>query len=202
MRTKDLANAGTVLKYVQHLQDANTNALGFLTSSALREYHDRRQIIPAAENDELVAYALYFDGRNARPPKRDPHTFRIIQLCTDYEARRLKHATALVNELIDRAQAGRFHRLRAWVADDLPANDFWQAIGFQRSASRVGRAKSQRRHNLWILELDRNPPPPTHTARSDSLRDIVNPMRIRTTPDPDNTQRRLQHIASILQPRP
>lgn len=148
-----------IVRYACHLQRQHTDQLGFLPTVAIREYADRGQVIVATENDDPVSYVLFYTGRHGNRPKRDPLTCRIHQLCTQYDARRLAHATHLLNQVIDIATAAHFLELQAWVADDLPANDFWQAVGFHKVAQRWGGERRNRLHNLWKLELPAAPTP-------------------------------------------
>ena len=140
-------------KFVESEQNKNRDALGFLPREAIATYTQHGQIIPATENGQLVSYCVFFDGQPGTRPRRDPYTVRIYQLCTDYDARRLQHATQLVNRLYDHATANRFERIRLWCADDLPANVFWRTLGFEFKGTRLGGAKRDRQHNLWILPL-------------------------------------------------
>ena len=142
-----------LVDYVVAQQTRHREQLGFLPRIAIAEYADRRQILPAVQNDELAAYALFYDGRNGHRPRRNPFTLHVHQICTQYDARRLYHATALINRLIDRANINNFREITAWVANDIPANDFWEAIGFKHVATRLGGAKRNRVHNLWRLPI-------------------------------------------------
>jgi GNAT superfamily N-acetyltransferase len=150
-----------IVTYACHLQRQHTDELGFLPAVAIREYAERGQIIVATENHDPISYVLFYTGRNGNRPKRNPRTCPIHQLCTQYDARRLAHATNLLNQVIDIATATDFRELRAWVAHDLPANDFWNAFGFHNVAQRWGGERRNRLHNLWIFEL---PDPPTQPA--------------------------------------
>ena len=142
-----------VVAYTCHLQRQYTDELGFLPKLAIRQYAQRNQILLTHENKEPCAYALYYDGRNGNRPRLDPFTLRIHQLCTQYDARRLAHATRLINQVYDIAKTGHFNRIRAWVAQDIQANDFWKAVGFQLKGTRQGGRRRNRLHNLWILDL-------------------------------------------------
>lgn len=152
-------------RFVESEQKKNRDALGFLPRQAIEVYTDHGQIIPATCNGQLVSYCVFFDGQPGTRPKRDPYDLRIYQLCTDYDARRLQHATQLVNRLYDHATANRFRRIRLWCADDLPANDFWQTLGFVHHGTRKGGNKRDRIHNLWILQL----PAKLWTPRGENL---------------------------------
>lgn len=143
----------TLARYAVAQQRKHREELGFLPRLAITEYADRGQIIPALENGELAAYVLFYDGRNGNRPVRHPNTLHIHQICTQYDARRLQNATHLINRLLDRAIENRFTEITAWVATDIPANQFWRDVGFTHIASRLGGEKRNRIHNLWRMEV-------------------------------------------------
>jgi GNAT superfamily N-acetyltransferase len=146
-------------KFARHMQRTNTDSIGFLTDEALREYGNRGNIIPAIENDQLVSFCLFFDGPAGKRPRNDPNDLRIFQMCTDYDARRLKHATRLLNKVIDFGHANGYHRIRLWCAQDLAANDFWSTCGFTKVGERLGGNRRNRYHNLWHLPIVDFPSP-------------------------------------------
>lgn len=145
--------ADKLAKYAIAQQKLHREQLGFLSRVAIETYAERGQIIPAVDNGDFVSYALFYDGVNGNTPKREPTILRIHQICTQYDARMLQHATHLVNRLIDIAAAKGLTKLRAWVADDIPANDFWTTIGFEIVATRVGGHTRERLHNCYMLDI-------------------------------------------------
>jgi GNAT superfamily N-acetyltransferase len=140
-------------QFVIDQQNRNRESLGFLPGEAIRTYADRGAIIPATANGELVSYGIFFDGQPGCRPRVDPYDLRIYQLLTDYDARRLQHATRIVNLLYDHARQHSFRRMRLWCADDLPANVFWATLGFNCQDTRTGGFKRHRIHNLWVLDI-------------------------------------------------
>lgn len=154
MLPRNPPNPDSYVRFASHLQRKHTDQLGFLPTVAIKEYAQRGQILLAHQNDQPCAYAIYFDGRNGNRPRFDPLTIRIHQLCTQEDARRILHATHLVNQIYDIAKTGHFTAIRAWVAHDIPANEFWHAVGFNIHATRQGGRRRNRLHNLWILNLE------------------------------------------------
>ncbi len=144
-------------KFVIAQQALHREELGFLPACAIREYHLRGQIITATENGELASYALYFDGRNGNLPRLHPHTVKVHQVCTQYDARRITLATKLLSHIEQRAKIHAFTRIAAWVAQDLPANLFWESAGFCIADQREGGRKRRRVHNLWVKQLPQPP---------------------------------------------
>lgn len=142
------------LPYVVDLQNKHRRQLGFLSTGALSQYLARRQIIIAHENNDPCGYLL-FGGYHHDRPRSDPDTLKIIQACIQFDARRIRHATALVNHAIDHALARGIQSIGLWCASDLEANQFWAACGFQSDGTRKGgnRTVRNRTHIHWRLDL-------------------------------------------------
>jgi len=64
------------------------------------------------------------------------------------EARRHLVGAKLVEAMFERAAWG-CTLFCAWCAQDLPANRFWEALGFRPLAFRTGSAEKARRHIFW-----------------------------------------------------
>ncbi len=143
----------TLLNYVRTLQDQEYQSVGFLTTSALREYHQRRQIIPAFQDQDPCGYMIFYDGRNAKRPRNHPAAIRIRQIAIEHTVRRVYHGTGLISRAIYLAQARGFARLELWCAIDLPAMKFWRALGFTEQQLRIGGSKDNRIHALWTLDV-------------------------------------------------
>jgi GNAT superfamily N-acetyltransferase len=154
----NLHNPVELAKFAAALQRKHTDELGFLPTVALREYAERGQIIPASENDEPIGYVLYFDGRAGKPPAKHPDRVKLHQVCIQYDARGIYHGTQLVREVERRARTHGFSTVTAWVASDLPANQFWRAIGYELNDTRPGGKRRNRIHNLWIRHIGTNRP--------------------------------------------
>lgn len=143
-----------LVNFVLHQQRTNSDELGFLPRLAITEYAERNQIIATSQNGDLLSYALFYDGRNGHRPRKNPHRLHVHQISTIYEARLLHHATNLINTLYDLANQRAFTEITAWVANDIPANEFWQTIGFTHVATRRGGKRRNRLHNLWLLKIE------------------------------------------------
>lgn len=151
----DLAKATIVdVPYIRSLQDANRAALGFLSPVALTEYVEHQHVELAYENGDPAAYLLFgTHGSTTRSPRVD--NVRIVQACVQYDARRVMHASSLVTALIRRSTAAGLETISCWCADDLEANDFWSAAGFEHVASRHRHrhARRSRLHRQWVYVL-------------------------------------------------
>ena len=168
--------------FVLSEQNRNRESLGFLPRQAIETYAEHRQIIPATVRGQLVSYCILFDGQPGQRPQRDPYDLRVYQLCTDFNARRLTHATGLINRVYEHAIATGFRRIRLYCANDLPANDFWSTLGFELGGTRLGGNKRDRVHNLWILNLPPNVDP--HPGDSQTTTCLTTPTRPEPVPSP------------------
>lgn len=139
--------------YVDSLQRRENQSVGFLTRTALAEYHARTQIVLASENNDPCGYMIFYDGRNGNRPVNHPAAIRLRQIAIDDRVRRIYHATGLISRLIYHAQANLFQRIELWCATDLDAMKFWRAIGFTEGRVRVGGNKDGRLHALWTLDV-------------------------------------------------
>lgn len=132
------------LRYIEDLARSNYEAIGFIPRPRLEEYAARGQILMAEENDESAGFLVFGAGWP---------TLRIYQACVQYDARRREHGADLVGRLVAEAQKRGCHLISLWCADDLPANEFWEAVGFRRIGTRPGGAARGRLHNQWVLSV-------------------------------------------------
>lgn len=144
----------TSVRYAEHLMRQYPHALGYLPRQALVEYHGRGQIDVETEQGDDVGAVIWYDGRRGRPPRLHCDSTKIIVLCVQDDARRLKHATHMLGRAIGRAIAKGHRSIHAWVAEDLESNAYWQAAGFICPYQRIGGSTRGRLHNLWYLDLD------------------------------------------------
>ncbi len=145
--------AEALLKYVVSLQAKHREELGFLPRLALSEYVDRGQVWPSFENGDVVGYCLFYDGRNGHGPVRHPDVLKVHQVCTQYDARNLWRAAGLIGSVIRRAEQGGFRWVTARVAQEIDANGFWRAMGFELRGIVAGGAKRGRKLNVWRLRV-------------------------------------------------
>jgi hypothetical protein len=114
------------LKFLVHLQQKFSNAVGFLPVQALIEYVDKKLVGVAHENGQPCGYVL------GRPAYRYQPLLRpITQAAVAMDAQRRRHGLALIDRMHNRAyQAGQV-AMQAICRVDLEANDFWAAAGFE-----------------------------------------------------------------------
>ncbi|MGH9817725.1 MAG: hypothetical protein ACRD6I_16750 [Candidatus Acidiferrales bacterium] len=112
----------------------DSDKIGFLTKLAYENYHAAGRIITLRRNDDLVGLCLWSANQWRE--------LRIIQCWVREDARLILHGRALVDWLeLHEAIPRRSWIMRCWVAEDLAANMFWRAIGFDYAGWRWGRAK-------------------------------------------------------------
>jgi GNAT superfamily N-acetyltransferase len=134
------------IKFLDHLQKKYSNQVGFLPRQALEWNIERGNVSIALENDEPAAYLL---GKGNY--LRDPHFGIIYQAAVSYDARRRLMGTALVQHFIDSVPAMNAVRLIGlWCAQDIEANEFWHACGFEAIAARHGSRRKGRVHIFWV----------------------------------------------------
>jgi len=135
----------TVRLICKHSCHVDGHALGFLPLSAYDHRHERGDLIAIYRNDDLVGYAMI--GVNTS------RECRILQIWVRPDARQITHGRALIHYIAKKkAEPTHCWLLRLWCADDLPANIFWRALGFEYRGWRWGR-KLKRKHLLWTIDL-------------------------------------------------
>lgn len=87
---------------------------------------------------------------------------KIYQTAICFDARRIHHATAIVDELKRWAIANGVERIRLHCASELAANHFWRAQGFDNAGTYRRRRKNGRALIRWELPL------PAEAARLDA----------------------------------
>lgn len=121
-----------------------TNALGFVPKPRFLADFARGRVFLVTCNDDLVAYLL----RGAFRP-----TTVITQLWVRSDARRVLHATAVVEALATRARAAGVARIRLRCADDLAANSLWPTCGFVHAKTKAGGEARGRLIKVWERDV-------------------------------------------------
>ena len=133
-----------MLPFVAALQARHSAAVGFLPIVAINSYLERRQVIFGFENDDPAGYVLW------RPSLRtQPHVASIVQAAVCLDAQRRGVGLAAVDALIGLRREAGTRIVQAWCAEDLEANEFWAASGFERIASAEGGRQRGRVMILW-----------------------------------------------------
>lgn len=121
----------------------DTDAVGWLPTSVFDSRAATDEVQAVYRDRELVGWALHGQSTARK-------VLKIYQIWVRIDARVLEHGRALIDKLNAIADRDRCGWLEAWVAEDLEANIFWNAIGFTRTVWRWGRGKSLRKIYRWI----------------------------------------------------
>lgn len=107
---------------VSSLADQNKGSFGFLSSTAYEQMASKGQLwIVTDENKELKGY-LMFGGKMP--------ALKVFQAYICESVRGMGVGKLLIDELKRYARENYYHSIVARVASDLPANAFWEAVGF------------------------------------------------------------------------
>lgn len=135
------------LEAIRSLSDSDSDALGFLPPSAFFEQacHNRLWVVVSKKSRELLGYLL-FGGKYP--------DLKIFQIFVRTEHRHQQIGGTLIQHIVAFAENHNFLSISARVAADLPANRFWQSLGFTHSRQVPGGKSKHRTINIWIRELD------------------------------------------------
>lgn len=134
------------MQYVVALSRRHYEEIGFLPEPRLRSYHASGQLWIANENSDPCGFLVWGNGWPV---------LRVYQVCIQYDAQRRFHGAQLIGRLINKAESEGYTSISCWVADDIPANEFWNAMGFVKMRTRPGGKKRARVHNGWVYWCSR-----------------------------------------------
>ena len=137
------------LDHVRHLADANRGTLGFLPATAYREAAMKGRLWVAVGGTttnarELRGY-LFFGDRFPR--------LRVYQVYVCPRFRASGIARRLINKLKRYGERHEYLTITARVASELPANEFWNSLGFNVTGRCPG-GKKGRTINRFGFALD------------------------------------------------
>lgn len=133
-----------IADFCESVRKKEAYCLGFIPAIAYTDSQVRGRLFVELENDEPVGFCLWAKRKK---------TLRIHQTAIVEDARRIKHATNLVTQVLNDPANKRVNELRLRVADDLPANRFWTAIGCKIVGNVKGGKTWGRTINLYRLKL-------------------------------------------------
>jgi GNAT superfamily N-acetyltransferase len=141
---KQEQNPRTVLKFLMHGQRQDSAALGFLPLVALERYAENEWIYTTRINGELAAYVVFGIHKEG---------LKIYQVWTVKDARRLTAAAAVIAAAENTAISRGKKKSSAWVAEDLEAVRFWNALGYRNTGMRTGGRARRRIHLHFERDL-------------------------------------------------
>lgn len=134
------------LAYVIELQKVWSNAVGFLTRTAIRQKLSRGQGVLVGYGGLEAGYLLHGVGRNG--------VLVCSQVAVSPQVLRSTLGTQLVAEMESRAVTLGVDVLRLRCREELGANAFWPVLGFSLTAT-IGRKSSRGQRVLeWTKHLD------------------------------------------------
>lgn len=134
---------------MQQQGDSERDVLGFLPRSVYSEAAAQGKLYVATVDvagEEYYAGHLLYGGRF-------PH-LRVFQLYALPQFRGRHIGRQLIDALISDAESQYYITISARVAADLPANEFWERVGFKTIRTVAGGATTGRQINVRKRELD------------------------------------------------
>ena len=161
------------IDWMDLLQKKHSKQLGFFPRKQFEGYLEMDGVLVAECNGTPIGYVLYKDRYSGRDDLG-----AVFQVVVEDEYRRHCVAAALVKEVFERAAYG-CRLFCCWCAQDLPANYFWEGLGFVPIAFRTGSRKKgkggePRMHILWQRRVradDDHPYWYPHQTRGGSIRE-------------------------------
>lgn len=135
-------------KFLSHLQKKFSNQLGFLPTKALAWYIENLRVGVALENGEPCGYVLGRERFRFCPLMRP-----ITQTAVAMDAQRRHHGLALVQAICKQAIDAKQLAVQAVCAEDLEANDFWLAAGFEAIDVTAPENARGRKLIIWRKQL-------------------------------------------------
>jgi ribosomal protein S18 acetylase RimI-like enzyme len=128
---------------IKQIADAHRHELGFLRRPALLEAIERQELLVAQDSSGIVGFVEYRHRRDQQT------TLYNLVVRPDHLRQGIGRALTLAMET--EAQ----HRAKSWILlkcpEDLPANEFYASIGYEKIGVGAGKL---RRLNIWRKNLD------------------------------------------------
>ena len=140
IRTARPAEAAIVIDLHRRLSEF----LGFIPRDGIREHIALGHVLIARRDGEPCGYVI----RGALRTGLFRHT-RIFQLAVEPSRWRHEIGTELTRHVASDALSACSPALRLHCRDGIPANAFWQAIGFTLREVRLGGTKRRKIVNVW-----------------------------------------------------
>jgi GNAT superfamily N-acetyltransferase len=135
--------------FICGLMKQNTDALGFIPSTTIESRFVAREwyIMQRDERGKPVGYLLHGPVRQGQP-------CYVSQHCIELDKRLRGYGARAVHVLIDRCQQVGASSIYLRCGEDLPALQFWQALGFRVLEIIPGGERRQRMIVRMALPLD------------------------------------------------
>jgi ribosomal protein S18 acetylase RimI-like enzyme len=136
------------LPFLDAMQKQHGKALGYFPTKQFEGYIEMGGVLIAHDGAEPVGYVISRD----RYLKRDELGV-VYQLCVKSGDQRKLVGATLVREVFERSAYG-CKLYCCWCAQDLPANHFWESMGFVPIAFRAGSTGKRRVHIFWQRRIN------------------------------------------------
>ncbi|GIW60753.1 MAG: hypothetical protein KatS3mg087_1819 [Patescibacteria group bacterium] len=115
-----------ITSWIAGLMAENTNELGFIPDTTIKNRYiaQNNYVLQEDERGKPVGYILHGPIKYGKPVV-------ISQACIQYEKRLRGYGEKAFLELLNRARIVGASSIRLRCADDLPAVQFWQSLGFE-----------------------------------------------------------------------
>lgn len=158
------ANVHEWLGYIDGLQKASREEVGFLPLSWLEEKINASLVAVVLVNGEPGGYIVFGSPRSGVP-------FRWFQVAIDYDLRRRKYGALLVDYVEAIGRAANAQDIHFTCAADIDANQFWQEQGYACTGNILGGVRRNRwlntyRKALWPELLSVTAEPVLHETRA------------------------------------
>lgn len=131
----------TDLDAIKRIADANQHALGFVRRATLKRSIEKGWLI-VAEDECIVGFVNYRH-------RRDTQT-TLYEICVDKSRRRVGIGRALIRALVEEALGLGKTRICLKSPFDLPANQFYEAMGFTLIGIQPGKCRLLR---VWEMPI-------------------------------------------------
>lgn len=145
---KQFCHVSDYVEQVSSIADKNKDAFGFLSSSVYEQMASKGQLWVAVNSDKELKGYLMFGGTMP--------TLKVFQIyaCESVKGRGV--GKMLIDALKEHARNSHYHTISARVASDLPANVFWESVGFTIYRQVKGGEAKKRTINIRGCSLETN----------------------------------------------
>lgn len=143
------------IRFIEGESKKGTKSIGFVPRAGLYYAASRGRLVTLSRNDDLVGFVLY-GGRGS--------SARIYQIWVRTDARLLLHGRQLTNWVGRWGMYRGRTRVSLWCLRELPATEFWRALGFQKGGVRCRSIDTRRHQERWVREISFAWPEPVEAA--------------------------------------
>ncbi|EPC03238.1 hypothetical protein L861_23295 [Litchfieldella anticariensis FP35 = DSM 16096] len=133
---------------VSSIADKNKNSFGFLSASVYEQMASKGRLWVAVNKEKDLKGYLIFGGTMP--------TLKVFQIYVCDSVKGCGVGRLLINYLKEYATKNHYHTISARVASDLPANTFWEKVGFAIHRQVKGGEATKRTINIRGCSLESN----------------------------------------------